>query len=78
MAFRLTVTFRGYEAEVLDRLARSGLFASKPEVVRSALRHLGYNLGLLRAEVLWASLEGVPRRRATRVRLLGDMKKADD
>ncbi len=78
MELTLTIKFRGAEAELLDRLVRSGLFATKSEAIRSALVKYGADLGLLRARDLWASLEAVPQRRVTEARLRRDVKKAED
>ncbi len=73
-----TIKFRGAEAELLDRLARSGLFATKSEAVRSALVKYGTDLGLLRAKDLRAALETVKRRRVQGSRLRRDVRKAED
>jgi len=78
MESTLTIKFRGAEAELLDRLVRSGLFATKSEAIRSALVKYGADLGLLRAKDLWAALETVERRRVTDQQLQRDVKKAED
>ena len=48
MESTLTIKFRGAEAELLDRLVRSGLFATKSEAIRAAVLKYGVDLGLLR------------------------------
>jgi len=78
MESSLTIKFRGAEAELLDRLVRSGLFATKSEAIRSALVKYGADLGLLRAKDLWAAIETRPRRRVTAERLRKDVRKAED
>lgn len=78
MESTLTIKFRGAEAELLDRLVRSGLFATKSEAVRSALVKYGADLGLLRAKDLRAALETVQRRRVTEAQPRKDVKKAED
>jgi len=78
MESSLTVKFRGAEAELLDRLVRSGLFATKSEALRAALVKYGTDLGLLRARDLWASIEQTPRRRVSAARLREDVRKAED
>jgi len=78
MESTLTIKFRGAEAELLDRLVRSGLFATKSEAIRSALVKYGADLGLLRAKDLWSALERVQRRRVTAAQLQKDIKKAED
>lgn len=62
MQSSLTIKFRGAEAELLDRLVRTGLFATKSEAVRAALVRYGADLGLLRAQGSWSPPTG-PRRR---------------
>lgn len=74
----LTIKFRGAEAELLDRLVRSGLFATKSEAVRAALVKYGSDLGLLRAKDLWTAIDTSPRRRVRALQLLQDVKKAED
>ncbi|MBI4416103.1 MAG: hypothetical protein HY557_03875, partial [Euryarchaeota archaeon] len=69
MESSLTIKFRGAEAALLDRLVRSGLFATKSEALRAALVKYGADLGLLRARDLWASIEKRPRRRVAAGRL---------
>ncbi len=78
MESTLTIKFRGAEAELLDRLVRSGLFATKSEAVRAALVNYGADLGLLRAKDLWSALETVQRRRRTEAQLRKDVKRAED
>lgn len=78
MESSLTIKFRGAEAELLDRLVRSGLFATKSEAIRSALVKYGADLGLLRAKDLWTAIEARPRRRVTAERLQKDVRKAED
>jgi Arc/MetJ-type ribon-helix-helix transcriptional regulator len=78
MESSLTIKFRGAEAELLDRLVRSGLFATKSEAVRAALVKYGADLGLLRAKDLWTALKASPRRRVPLERLRKDVRKAED
>jgi len=78
MESSLTIKFRGAEAELLDRLVRSGLFATKSEAIRSALVKYGADLGLLRAKDLWTAIETSPRRRVTVDRLRKDVRNAED
>jgi Arc/MetJ-type ribon-helix-helix transcriptional regulator len=78
MESSLTVKFRGAEAELLDRLVRSGLFNTKSEAIRAALVKYGADLGLLRAKDLWSSIERRPRRRVPLVKLRGQVRKAED
>ena len=78
MESTLTIKFRGAEAELLDRLVQSGLFATKSEAVPSALVQYGADLGPLRAKDLWAALETVQRRRVGEAQLRRDVKKAED
>lgn len=78
MESTLTIRFQGAEAELLDRLVRSGLFATKSEALRAALVKYGTDLGLLRARDLWASLDVRPRRRVTAAKLRDQVRKAED
>ncbi len=78
MESSLTIKFRGAEAELLDRLVRSGLFATKSEAVRAALVRYGAELGLLRAKDLWTALDAHPRRRVSTARLREQVRKAED
>ena len=78
MESSLTLKFRGVEAELLDRMVRSGLFATKSEAIRAALVKYGTDLGLLRARDVWAAIEGRPRRTVSMERLREQVKKAED
>jgi len=78
MESSLTIKFRGAEADLLDRLVRSGLFATKSEAVRAALVKYGADLGLLRAKDLWVALRAQPRRRVPAARLRKDVRNAED
>ena len=78
MESALTIKFRGAEAELLDRLVRSGLFATKSEAIRAALVKYGTDLGLLRAGDLWTAIESTPRRRVSLAQLRRDVRKAED
>lgn len=62
MESRLTLKFTPAEADLLDRLVRSGLFATKSEAVRAALVKYGADLGFLRVRDLYAALAGRRRR----------------
>ncbi len=76
MELTLTIKFRGAEADLLDRLVRSGLFATKSEAVRAALLKYGADLGLLRARGLWAAIEKRQKRHVTDARLRQAIRKA--
>jgi len=78
MESSLTIKFRGAEADLLDRLVRSGLFATKSEAVRAALVKYGADLGLLRAKDLWVAIRARPRRRVPAARLRKDVRNAED
>src|SRR5439155_17114803 len=78
MESSLTVKFRGAEAELLDRLVRSGLFATKSEALRASLVKYGADLGLLRPRDLWAALDAQPRRRVSAAKLREQVRKAED
>jgi Arc/MetJ-type ribon-helix-helix transcriptional regulator len=78
MESSLTLKFRGAEAELLDRLVRSGLFATKSEAIRAALVKYGADLGLLRARDIWAAIESRPRRRVTLAQLQKEARKSED
>jgi len=78
MESSLTLKFRGVEAELLDRMVRSGLFATKSEAIRAALVKYGTDLGLLRARDVWAAIETRPRRRTSMERLREQVRKAED
>ena len=78
MESSLTLKFRGAEAELLDRMVRSGLFATKSEAVRAALVKYGTDLGLLRARDVWAAIDRTPRRRVSTDRLREQVRKAED
>ena len=78
MESSLTLKFRGVEAELLDRMVRSGLFATKSEAIRAALVKYGTDLGLLRTRDVWAAIEGRPRRTVSMERLREQVKKAED
>src|SRR5205807_9715257 len=69
MESSLTVKFRGAEAELLDRLVRSGLFATKSEALRASLVKYGADLGLLRPRDLWAARDGRPGRPVAAARM---------
>ncbi len=78
MESSLTLKFRGVEAELLDRMVRSGLFATKSEAIRAALVKYGTDLGLLRARDLWATIDAQPRRRIPIKKLREKVRKAED
>jgi len=78
MESSLTLKFRGAEAELLDRLVRSGLFATKSEAIRAALVKYGADLGLLRARDIWTAIESRPRRRVGLAQLRKDVRKSED
>lgn len=78
MESSLTIKFRGAEAALLDRLVRSGLFATKSEAIRAALVKYGTDLGLLRAKDLWTAIKASPKRRVSMEQLRRDAKKAED
>lgn len=78
MKSSLTIKFRGAEAELLDRLVGSGLFATKSEAIRAALLKYGSDLGFLREEDLWTAIETSPRRRVPIAQLRKDVRKAED
>ena len=78
MESSLTLRFRGAEAELLDRLVRSGLFATKSEAIRAALVKYGADLGLLRARDIWTAIESRPRRRVGLAQLRKDVRKSED
>jgi len=78
MESSLTIKFRGAEAALLDRLVRSGLFATKSEAIRAALVKYGADLGLLRAKDLWTAIVASPKRRVSAAQLRKNVKKAED
>lgn len=78
MESSLTLKFRGAEAELLERLVRSGLFATKSEAIRAALVKYGADLGMLRARDIWAAIESRSRRRVTLAQLRTDVRKSED
>ena len=78
MESSLTIKFRGAEAQLLDRLVRSGLFATKSEAVRAALVNYGADLGLLRARDLWRAIDTRTRRRVSTPKLREQVRKAED
>ena len=78
MESSLTIKFRGAEAELLDRLVRSGLFATKSEAVRAALVNYGADLGLLRARDLLRAIDTRARRRVSMPKLREQVRKAED
>jgi len=78
MESTLTVKFQGAEAELLDRLVRSGLHATESEALRAALVKYGADLGLVRPRDLWSAIDARPRRRVSASRLRTDVRKAED
>jgi Arc/MetJ-type ribon-helix-helix transcriptional regulator len=78
MESSITIKFLGAEAELLDRLVRSGLFATKSETIRAALVKYGADLGLLRAKDLWSEIKKRPRRRISVAQFRRDVRKAED
>ena len=78
MESSLTIRFQGAEAKLLDRLVRSGLFATKSQAIRAALVKYGADLGLLRARDLWAAIDTRPRRRVASTKLREQVRKAED
>ena len=78
MESSLTLKFRGVEAELLDRMVRSGLFATKSEAIRAALVKYGSDLGLLRAQDLWGKIDARPRRRVSTTTLRERVRAAED
>jgi Arc/MetJ-type ribon-helix-helix transcriptional regulator len=78
MESALTLKFRGAEAELLDRLVRSGLFATKSEAIRAALVQYGADLGLLRPRDLWIAIDAHPRRRVSLAAIRQQVQKAED
>ncbi len=78
MESSVTLKFRGAEAELLDRMVRSGLFTSKSEAIRAALVKYGADLGFLRPRDLLAKIDTHPRRRISIERLREKVRKAED
>lgn len=78
MESALTIKFRGAEAELLDRMVRSGLFATKSEAIRAALVKYGADLGLLRPRDLWRAIDTHPRRNLPLTKLRDEVRKAED
>ena len=78
MVSSLTLKLRGAEVELLDRMVRSGLFATKSEAIRAALMKYGTDLGFLRTPDPWARVEARPRRRISIEDLREKVRKAED
>ncbi|MBM4249971.1 MAG: hypothetical protein FJ149_11190 [Euryarchaeota archaeon] len=78
METTLTLKFRGVEAELLEEMISSGLFASKSEAIRSAIVKYGMDLGLLRRRHLWARLNRLPRRKVSPAQLKKDIERIED
>ncbi len=78
MKSTLTLKFKGIEARMLSEMVDSGLFNSKSEAVRASLVHYGMEVGLLKREALWKSIERFPRRQVTPKQLAKDMEELED
>ena len=57
----LTLKFRGVEAQLLDKIVRSGLFNTKSEAIRAALIHYFLELGMLGRENQWKEIQKFPK-----------------
>lgn len=73
MESTLTLTFKGIEAEILNKMVSLGLFNTKSEAIRSALIKYAIDLGLLERKNIWAKIEEYPRRKITPEQLVKDL-----
>ncbi len=69
----LTIKFKGLEGELLEKMVESGLFATKSEVIRSALVHYAIETNLFERKKLWERVKAVPRRKVSDAQLAKDI-----
>jgi Arc/MetJ-type ribon-helix-helix transcriptional regulator len=78
METTLTIKFRGIEAELLEDMIKSGLFASKSEAIRSAIIKYAIDLGMIKRRYLWDRLNRLPRRKVSPEQLQKDIERIED
>ena len=69
----LTMKFKGMENDILEDMISSGLFATKSEVVRSAVMKLATDLHFFERKNLWKQIKHIPRRTVSTKQLLKDI-----
>ena len=74
----LTLKLRGTEADILEKMIKSGLFNTKSEAIRSALVHYSLELGLLGRERLWNKVREFPVRKVSAKQLAADLESVED
>ena len=75
---KLTIEFRGIEANLLEELTNSGLYNTKSEAIRAALVHYGNELGLINRQKLWQEITSVKRRSVSPKQLKKELEKLED
>ncbi|MBI4919574.1 hypothetical protein HY837_06590 [archaeon] len=75
---KLTLEFRGVEANLLEELINSGLYNTKSEAIRAALVHYGNELGLINRQKLWQEITSAKRRNVSPEQLKKDLEKLED
>lgn len=74
----LTLKFRGTEADILEKMIKSGLFNTKSEAIRSALVHYSLELGFLGRERMWKQMKSFPTRSVSAKQLAKDLESIED
>ena len=70
---RLTLKFRGTEANLLNEMVGSGLFNTKSEAIRAAVVNYSLTLGLLKRKDLWNKIRKFPKREVSPKQLAKDL-----
>jgi len=70
----LTLKFKGVEADILNKMVKSGLFNTKSEAIRSALVHYSMDFGFFDKRKLWQDIKKIPKRRVSASQLIKDIR----
>lgn len=74
----LTLKFRGTEADILEKMIKSGLFNTKSEAIRSAFVHYSLELGFLGRERLWNEIKEFPVRKVSAKQMSTDLESLEN
>lgn len=75
----LTLKFKGVEADILDKMVKSGLFNTKSEAIRAALVKYSMDIGIFDRQDIWKQIEeAYPKRKISAKELEKDLDKLED
>lgn len=75
----LTLKFKGIEAELLDKMVKSGLFNTKSEAIRAALVKYSMDVGIFDRQTIWQQIKvDYHKRNISAKKLAKDLDKLED